>query len=668
MLSCGFLHRSVTRCLLSNPIRMASSGHQWNLTHNPLNIVQPTPSDIDIALQQKPFPLNTIIEKIGLRPNEASLYGGYLAKIETSVVDRLQSEKDGHYVCVSAITPTPLGEGKTTVTVGLAQALGIYQNQNTIACIRQPSQGPTFGIKGGAAGGGYSQVIPMEDFNLHLTGDIHAVTAANNLMAAAIDARFMHESKQSDKSLFSRLVPKSAKNNFKRVFSPIQLSRLRKLGIHKEDPESFTPEEKGRFARLDIDPSTIIWRRVMDTNDRFLRGIKVGTGPAEKGFERDTGFDIAVASEIMAILALANDPADMRERLGSMVFASNQQGEPLTADDLGVSGALMVLLKDSIQPTLTQTLEGTPVLVHAGPFANIAHGNSSILADKIALKLVGSSGYVLTEAGFGADIGFEKFCNIKCRKSGNIPSAVVVVATIRALKMHGGGPQVRPGGTLAREYTSENLELLGAGFCNLEKHIENAQKVGVPVIVAINKFHTDTDAELDLVKSQAMKSGAQSVCVADPYSGGGEGCNDLAKEVVRVCENNESNEFRYLYDLEDSIRDKINTIAVEIYGADSVSFSDLAAEQIARFTEQGFNDLPICMAKTHLSFSDDGSKKGVPTGFNLPIREVKLSAGAGFLIPLVGTMPMMPGLPTRPAFYDIDLDLTQKPPQVMGLF
>jgi len=350
-----------------------------------------------------------------------------------------------------------------------------------------------------------------------------------------------------------------------------------------------------------------------------------------------------------------------------MVFASNSQGESITADDLGVSGALMVLLKDSVQPTLAQTLEGTPVFVHAGPFANIAHGNSSILADKIALKLVGSDGYVLTEAGFGADIGFEKFCNIKCRSSGNIPSAVVVVATIRALKMHGGGPPVRPGSVLAREYTSENLELLDAGFCNLEKHIQNAQKVGVPVIVTINKFHGDTDAEIELVRSRALQSGAHSACVSDPYGGGGPGCDALAKEVIRVCESNKKNEFRFLYDVEDSVQDKINKIAVDIYGADGVSFSDLAAEQISRYTAQGFGNLPICMAKTHLSFSDDGSRKGVPTGFTLPVREVKLSAGAGFLIPLVGTMPMMPGLPTRPAFYDIELDLTKNPPQVIGL-
>lgn len=358
------------------------------------------------------------------------------------------------------------------------------------ACVRQPSQGPTFGIKGGAAGGGYSQVIPMDEFNLHLTGDIHAVTAANNLLAAAIDARIFHENTQSDKALLNRLCP--AKKGV-RTFAPVMFKRLEKLGIDKTNPDDLTPEEVTKFARLDIDPETITWQRVMDTNDRFLRKITIGQNPTEKGMERSTGFDIAVASEVMAVLALATDLKDMRERLGKMVVASSKAGDPVTADDIGIGGALTVLMKDAIKPTLMQTLEGTPVLVHAGPFANIAHGNSSILADKIALKLAGSDensepGYVVTEAGFGADIGMEKFFNIKCRVSGLVPNAVVLVATVRALKMHGGGPEVVAGKPLSDVYTEENLDILRKGCANLVKHIDNVKKFGVPVVVAINKF------------------------------------------------------------------------------------------------------------------------------------------------------------------------------------
>lgn len=370
------------------------------------------------------------------------------------------------------------------------QALGAHLNKMAFACVRQPSQGPTFGIKGGAAGGGYSQVIPMDEFNLHLTGDIHAVTAANNLLAAAIDARIFHENTQTDKALFNRLCP--AKKGV-RQFAPVMLKRLAKLGIDKTEPESLTAEEVSRFVRLDIDPDTITWQRVMDTNDRFLRKITIGQNPTEKGMTRPAGFDIAVASEVMAVLALATDLKDMRHRLGQMVVASSKAGEPVTADDLGIGGALTVLMKDAIKPTLMQTLEGTPVLVHAGPFANIAHGNSSILADKIALKLAGSEdhlepGYVVTEAGFGADIGMEKFFDIKCRVSGLVPDAVVLVATVRALKMHGGGPEVVAGKPLSDVYTEENLAILQKGCENLIKHIQNAKKFGVAVVVAINRF------------------------------------------------------------------------------------------------------------------------------------------------------------------------------------
>lgn len=390
-----------------------------------------------------------------------------------------------------SITPTPLGEGKSTTTIGLVQALGAHLNKAAFACVRQPSQGPTFGIKGGAAGGGYSQVIPMDEFNLHMTGDLHAVTAANNLMAAAIDARMFHENTQSNKGLFNRLCP--AKKGV-RKFAPVMLKRLEKLGINKTDPTELTDDEIARFVRLDVDPETITWQRGVDVNDRFLRKITIGQSPTEKGMERQTGFDITVASEVMAVLALATDLKDMRERLGNMVVASSKSGEPITADDFGIGGALTVLMKDAIKPNLMQTLEGTPTIVHAGPFANIAHGNSSIIADRIALKLAGSDGpdmepgYVITEAGFGADMGMEKFFDIKCRTSGLVPDAVIIVATVRALKTHGDGPPVVAGKPLPDVYNEENLDLLRKGCGNLAKHIENAKKFGVPVVVAVNRF------------------------------------------------------------------------------------------------------------------------------------------------------------------------------------
>ncbi len=373
------------------------------------------PSDIEIAQAAVPIPIGEIAAAAGILSDELEAYGHTKAKVKLSILDRLRDEPAGKYVVVTAVTPTPLGEGKTTTTVGLSQALGAHLHKKVFTCIRQPSMGPTFGIKGGAAGGGYSQIIPMEEFNLHLTGDIHAITAANNLLAAAIDTRMMHESEATDEQLFERLCPPAKDGS--RHFSPVMFRRLHKLGISKKDPNELTPEERSRWARLDIDPATITWRRVIDTNDRMLRGITVGQGPEEKGHTRETGFDITVASEIMAVLALTTSLSDMRERLGRMVIGSNRKGEPITADDLGVGGALTVIMKDAIMPNLMQTLEGTPAFVHAGPFANIAHGNSSIVADMIALRLVGKDGYVITEAGFGADMGFEKFCNIKCRES-----------------------------------------------------------------------------------------------------------------------------------------------------------------------------------------------------------------------------------------------------------
>jgi formyltetrahydrofolate synthetase len=553
---------------------------------------------------------------------------------------------------VTAITPTPLGEGKTTTTVGLSQALGAYLGKKVFTNIRQPSQGPTFGIKGGAAGGGYSQIVPMEEFNLHLTGDIHAIVAANNLLAAAIDARMFHESTTDDVALFDRLVP--AKKDGSRKFSAIMLRRLKKLGITKTDPNELTPEERSRWARLDIDPDTITWRRVVDTNDRFLRQITVGQGPEEKGATRVTGFDIAVASEIMAVLALTTSLADMKERFGRMVIGSSRKGEPVTADDIGVTGALMVLMKDAIMPTLMQTIEGTPAFVHAGPFANIAHGNSSIVADQIALKLAGSDGYVLTEAGFGADMGMEKFFNIKCRYSGLTPDCVVLVATIRALKMHGGGPKVVAGKPLAHEYTQENLGLLEKGCSNLLKHIENARKFGIPVVVGVNRFKDDTTAEIELVKKLAKTAGAEDAVVSNHWAEGGAGAVELAHAVVAACK--KPSKFKFLYPLEMSIKDKIETIVKEMYGGAGVEYSPEAEKKIEVYTRQGFDKIPMCMAKTHLSISHDPNLKGAPSGFTVPVRDIRASVGAGFLYPLLGTMATMPGLSTRPGYYDIDLD------------
>jgi formyltetrahydrofolate synthetase len=500
----------------------------------------------------------------------------------------------------------------------------------------------------------------MEDFNLHLTGDIHAITAANNLVAAALDTRMFHESQQSDQALFKRLCPPDKDGN--REFAPSMLKRLEKLGIDKTDPNDLTEEEISRFVRLDFDESTITWRRVVDTNDRMLRGITVGKGPAEKGFTRDTGFDITVASEIMAILALTTSLADMRERFGRVVVATNKAGEAITCEDLGVAGAMTVLMKDAIKPTLMQTLEGTPAFVHAGPFANIAHGNSSIIADKIALKL---ADYVVTESGFGADIGMEKFFNIKCRYSGLIPNAVVLVATVRALKMHGGGPKVTPGRPLDPAYTEENLELLEAGLPNLLAHIKNARSFGIPVVVAVNSFKDDTQAEVELVRKAALEAGAEDAVVSRHWMEGGAGAKDLAEAVVAACE--KPSNFSFLYDLETTtIKEKIETICREIYGAAGVEYSDEAEAKIALYTKLGFDKIPMCMAKTHLSLSHDAKLKGRPTGFIVPIRDVRASVGAGFLYPLLGTMSTMPGLPTRPAYYDVDVDLETG--QVVGLF
>ncbi|XP_068219653.1 C-1-tetrahydrofolate synthase, cytoplasmic isoform X1 [Palaemon carinicauda] len=633
----------------------------WNIRYLTLDMLENVPSDIEIARAQTPKDVAEVADEIGLLGSEVDLYGKKKAKVSLSVMDRLSSQKDGKYVVVAGITPTPLGEGKSTTTIGLTQALGAHLKKNTFACVRQPSQGPTFGIKGGAAGGGYSQVIPMDEFNLHLTGDIHAITAANNLLAAQIDARMFHEATQTDQALYGRIVPRI---KGKRQFSQIQINRLKKLGIVETDPDKLTEEEVKKFVRLNIDPETITWQRVMDTNDRFLRKITIGQSPTEKGHTRECQFDISVASEIMAVLALTTSLADMRERLGRMVVASDTSGNPVTAEDLGASGALTVLMKDAIRPNLMQTLEGTPVFVHAGPFANIAHGNSSILADKIALKLVGETGFVVTEAGFGADIGMEKFFNIKCRYSGLVPNAVVLVATVRALKMHGGGPTVTPGVPLPPIYTEENLDLVEKGFENLGKQIENGRLFGVPVVVAINAFSTDTQAELELIKKLALGAGAMDAVICNHWAKGGAGAVDLANAVVKA--SNQPADFKFLYDLKLPIEDKIRMIAQRIYGADDVEIHPSAQEQINRYRKQGFNDLPICMAKTHLSLTSDPSIKGAPKNFKIPVRDVRASVGAGFLYPLVGTMTTMPGLPTRPCIYDIDLNLETE--EVQGLF
>ncbi len=639
---------------------LKKSTPSWNgFKPTKLRLQRPVPSDIDIAQAAQPKPIIQLAKEIGLKENELELYGPFKAKVRLESRDRLSKLPNGKYIDVTAITPTPLGEGKTTTTVGLAQALGAHLKKRVFACIRQPSQGPTFGIKGGAAGGGYSQIIPMEDFNLHLTGDIHAITAAHNLMAAAMDVRMFHEHHQpDDEKLFQAMCPPDKKGE--RHFARSHYARMKKLGITAKRPEDLTLDEKRRLFRLDIDPETIMWNRVLDLNDRMLRQITIGQGPEEKGFTRSTGFDITVASEIMAILALTTSLEDMRERLGKMVFALSRNGDPLTAEDLGVAGALTVLMKDAIKPNLMQTLEGTPAFVHAGPFANIAHGNSSIIADQIALKL---AEYVVTESGFGADIGMEKFMDIKCRVSGLIPDVVVLVATIRALKMHGGGPKVVAGKPLDRVYLEENLPLLEAGMPNLTRHITNAKRFGIPVIVAINSFDTDSAEEIRLIEQVALEAGAEAACVCTHWMNGGKGAVELARAVVEAAER--PKKFEFLYPLDAPIKEKIETIA-RFYGASGVDYSPEAEAKIERFTKLGYTHMPICMAKTHLSFTADATIKGAPTDFRIPIRDIRASVGAGFLYPLVGMMRTMPGLATRSAFMDVDVDL--KTGKVIGLF
>jgi formate--tetrahydrofolate ligase len=489
--------------------------------------------------------------------------------------------------------------------VGLADALNL-RNRNPILCLREPSLGPVFGIKGGAAGGGHSQVIPMEDFNLHLTGDVHAVSITNNLLAAYIDN---HIYQGND---------------------------------------------------LDIDPHSVTWRRVVDLNDRALRNTVVGLGSKVDGVPRETGFDITVASEVMAVLAMATDLQDMRERLGRIVIGTNNSGEPVTAEDLKCAGAMTVLMKDAIKPTLMQNLEGGAVFVHAGPFANIAQGNNSVIADKIALAM---ADYVVTESGFGADMGAEKFMDIKCRASGLQPDCAVVVATVRALKAHSGKFEVRPGKPLDEGLKTEDLESLAEGIVNLEKHVENMKKFGIPVVAVVNHFPTDTEAEHDFIKEKALAAGADFAVTHKVHADGGPGGAELAEAVVKACEM--PKDFRFLYPDDASIKEKIETIATEIYGADGVDYLPAAEAKIELYTELGYSDLPMCMAKTHLSLSHDPSLKGRPTGWRLPIRDIRASVGAGFLYPLCGDMRTMPGLPKTPAGDAIDIDADGN---VVGLF
>ncbi len=578
------------------------------------------PSDLDIAQAAKLKLIVEIADLLGLGEDDLDLHGKYKAKIHLDVLDRFKDRPNGKYIDVTAITPTPLGEGKTVTTIGLSQGLN-YIDKKVLTVIRQPSQGPTFGIKGGAAGGGYSQVVPMEDFNLHLTGDIHAVGAAHNLLAAAIDARIMHEDRLSDE-------------------------QLAEMGLR----------------RLDIDPYAITWNRVVDVNDRALRNVIVGLGTKWDGRPRESGFDITVASEVMAILALTTGVKDLRERLGKIVVGTDKKRNPVTAEDLGVAGAMTVLMKEALMPNLMQTLENSPAIVHAGPFANIAHGNSSIIADMIGLKLV-SDGYLVTESGFGADCGMEKFFDIKCRYSGLVPNCVVMAATIRALKMHGGGPRVVAGRPLDAAYQEENLELLGKGVENLKANINIARQYGVPVVVAVNRFTADTDAEVELVRQAALDAGADDSVESNVWAKGGEGGAALAEAVVKACE--KPSDFKFLYPLDIPIKDKIETIATKIYGASGVDYTSQAEDKVRLYTRLGYDKLPLNMAKTHLSLSHNPAWKGVPKDFIVPISDIRASVGAGFLYPLLGEMRTMPGLPSRPVFYDVDIDESGR---TMGLF
>jgi len=550
--------------------------------------VATVPSDIEIAQAAKMKPVMEIAKELGLGEDEIELYGKYKAKVSLDVYKRLEDRPNGKLILVTAINPTPAGEGKTTTSVGLTDGLRKV-GKKAMVCLREPSLGPSFGVKGGAAGGGYAQVVPMEDINLHFTGDIHAVTYAHNLLAAMVDNHL----------------------------------------------------QQGNA--LGIDPRQVVFRRVIDLNDRALRNVIVGLGGKANGVPRETGFDISVASEIMAILCLSSDLMDMKERFKKIVVAYTYDGRPVTAKDLEAQGAMTLLMKDAIKPNLVQTLENTPAFIHGGPFANIAHGCNSISATKTALKL---ADYVVTEAGFGADLGAEKFFDLKCRFAGFKPAATVIVATVRALKSHGGVPKAKLG--------EENMEALAKGFENLEKHIENVGKFGVPVVVAVNAFPTDTQKELDFVIGHCHELGAE-VALSEVWAKGGEGGRALAEKVLETIESKASN-FKPLYETALPIKEKIGTIAREVYGADGVNYTAEAEKSIERYNELGYGGLPICIAKTQYSLSDDQDKKGLPRNFTVTVREVRLSAGAGFLVAITGAIMTMPGLPKRPAACDIDID------------
>ena len=545
-------------------------------------------TDIQIAQEATMLPIKDVAASIGIEEDDLELYGKYKAKISDELINRTKKNPDGKLILVTAINPTPAGEGKTTTSVGLGEAFGRLGKKALIA-LREPSLGPCFGIKGGAAGGGYAQVVPMEDLNLHFTGDFHAITSANNLLAALLDNHIQQGNE------------------------------------------------------LGIDPRQIVWKRCMDMNDRVLRNIVVGLGSKMDGMVREDHFVITVASEIMAILCLADDMADLKKRLGRIIVAYTFDGKPVTADDLQATGSMAALLKDALKPNLIQTLEHTPAIVHGGPFANIAHGCNSVRASKTALKL---ADYVITEAGFGADLGAEKFFDIKCRMAGLKPDAVVLVATIRALKYNGGVPK--------DELSSENLDALKAGIVNLEKHIENLHKFGVPVVVTLNSFVTDTKAETDFVEQFCKERGCE-FALSEVWEKGGEGGIDLANKVLETIEHKESN-FKVLYDDSLSLKEKIETVAKEIYGADGVTYSPAAERELKRITDLGMGDFPVCMAKTQYSLSDDAKKLGRPSGFKINVREVYASAGAGFVVAVNGSIMTMPGLSKKPAAYGIDVD------------
>lgn len=545
-------------------------------------------TDIQIAQEATMLPIKDVAASIGIKEDDLELYGKYKAKISDELINRTKKNPDGKLILVTAINPTPAGEGKTTTSVGLGEAFGRLGKKALIA-LREPSLGPCFGIKGGAAGGGYAQVVPMEDLNLHFTGDFHAITSANNLLAALLDNHIQQGNE------------------------------------------------------LGIDPRQIVWKRCMDMNDRVLRNIVVGLGSKMDGMVREDHFVITVASEIMAILCLADDMADLKKRLGRIIVAYTFDGKPVTADDLQATGSMAALLKDALKPNLIQTLEHTPAIVHGGPFANIAHGCNSVRATKTALKL---ADYVITEAGFGADLGAEKFFDIKCRMAGLKPDAVVLVATIRALKYNGGVPK--------DELSSENLDALKAGIVNLEKHIENLHKFGVPVVVTLNSFVTDTKAETDFVEQFCKERGCE-FALSEVWEKGGEGGIDLANKVLETIEHKESN-FKVLYDDSLSLKEKIETVAKEIYGADGVTYSPAAERELKRITDLGMGDFPVCMAKTQYSLSDDAKKLGRPSGFKIHVREVYASAGAGFVVAVNGSIMTMPGLSKKPAAYGIDVD------------